>query len=105
MMAELPQKDFSLDKFKKLSTELNYLRKPNPIYKDHLRMNPRLIKNLNEVEDFVLLLPASAELNSNQIHQLNEDSSVKDQKAQKDIKSSEFNLQEDSLFNKDIFDE
>lgn len=47
MMAEVPQKDFSLDKFKKLSTELNWLRKPNPIYENNLKINPRLIKNIN----------------------------------------------------------
>ena len=61
-MIEVPQEDFSIDKFKQLNTELKIrVQKPNKIYEEQLRKNPRHIKKLTTIEDFVTILPTSAE--------------------------------------------
>ena len=53
-MAEVRQEDFKLDNYKLLSAELRQkMVRPNPIYEKQLKMNPRLIKNQTQIEDFV----------------------------------------------------
>ena len=63
-MIEVPQEDFKLENFKELTAELrNRVRKPAPIYLENLKINPKHIKKLSTIEDFVTVLPTSAESN------------------------------------------
>ena len=46
-MVEVPQEDFNLDSFKILSSEVrNRLTKPNRIYSDQIKINPKKVKML-----------------------------------------------------------
>ena len=61
-MIEVPQEEFSIDKFKELNTELrNNVARPSKEYQEALRRNPRHVKQLTTIEDFVTILPTSAE--------------------------------------------
>ena len=63
-MVEVPQEDFDINSFKVLSAELlNNVRKPDPIYKEQIKINPKRVKKLTEIEDFVMIQPTSAESN------------------------------------------
>ncbi len=66
-MIEVPQEDFSIGKFKELNEELrNNVCKPSKIYQEALRKNPRHVKKLTTIEDFVQILPTSAETTTNE---------------------------------------
>ena len=53
-----------MENYKKLTAELrDKVKKPAPIYFDNLKMNPKHIKKLSTIEDFVTALPTSAETN------------------------------------------
>ena len=67
-MIEVPQEDFNLQNFKELTAELrNKVRKPAQIYKENLKINPKHVKKLSTIEDFVTALPTSAE-SHNRLH-------------------------------------
>ena len=47
-----------------LAAELrNSVGKPDRIYKDQIKINPKRVKNLTEIEDLVMIQPTSAESN------------------------------------------
>ena len=53
-----------MENYKELTAELrNKVKKPAPIYFDNLKINPKHIKKLSTIEDFVTALPTSAETN------------------------------------------
>ena len=55
-MVEVPQEDFSLDTFKVLTSEVrNKLTKPNPIYSELIKINPKRVKKLTQIEDFAMI--------------------------------------------------
>ena len=57
-MVEVPQEDFNLESFKILSSEVrNKLTKPNRIYSDQIKINPKKVKMLTQIEDFVTIQP------------------------------------------------
>ena len=61
-MVEVPQEEFSLKDFKKLNEELiNKVKRPDKIYEKQKWMNPKHSKKLSSIEDFVTVLPTSAE--------------------------------------------
>jgi hypothetical protein len=46
-MVEVPQEDFDLNSFKVLSEELrNNVRKPDMVYQNQLKINPKLTKKI-----------------------------------------------------------
>ena len=58
----MPQEDFSIESFKVLTSEVrNRLTKPNPIYSDHIKINPKRVKRLTQIEDFAMIQPTTAE--------------------------------------------
>ena len=61
-MVEVPQEDFDLQNYKYLGAELrNTVIKPAQVLKNQLKINPRHAKRLTSIEDFVTILPTSAE--------------------------------------------
>ena len=55
-MIEVPQEDFNIESFKVLSSELrNNLARPNQIYSEQIKINPKKAKKLTQLEDFVLI--------------------------------------------------
>ena len=68
-MVEVPQEDFSIQSFKVLASEVrNKLTKPNPIYSDHIKINPKRVKNLTQIEDFAMIQPTTAESHQDSSH-------------------------------------
>ena len=60
-MIEVPQEDFDLNNYKELTAELrNKVCRPAPIYIENLKINPKHIKKLSTIEDFVPILLTSA---------------------------------------------
>ena len=61
-MVEVPQEDFDLQNYKYLGAELrNTVIKPAQVLRNQLKINPRHAKRLTSIEDFVTILPTSAE--------------------------------------------
>ena len=61
-MAEVPQEDFDLDAFKNLKDEIrNTVQKPHPFYYHQAKLNPKHARKMTQIEDFVQVLPTSAE--------------------------------------------
>ena len=64
-MVEVPQEDFNLNSYKVLTEELrNNVSKPDMVYQDQLKINPKLTKKFTEIEDFVNILPTTDESNN-----------------------------------------
>ena len=61
-MIEVPQEDFNLQAFKKLSSEVRLrVAKPDTLYEEQLRMNLKHVKKMTCIEDFVEVKPSETE--------------------------------------------